>query len=60
MDGGGKTVQGRQDGFVAHVLLRLRRKQGVDARRQAVSDGMADNGVAVGHGFIALSIRRRG
>jgi len=38
------------DGFIRHVLPRLRREQAVDQRRLAVGDGVANDGVAVGHG----------
>ena len=38
------------NGFVCHVLLRGLREQPVNQRRLAVGDGVADDGVAVGHG----------
>ena len=38
------------NGFVRHVLLRGLREQPVNQRRLAVGDGVADDGVAVGHG----------
>ena len=37
-------------GGIDHVLARRGGKPGVDLRRLAVGDGVADDGVAIGHG----------
>jgi hypothetical protein len=44
IDGGGKAVLLGEDGLVADVLPGLGGEQGVDARRLAVADRVAEHG----------------
>jgi hypothetical protein len=50
----GKAVYRRQDRPVVEVLPGLLRESGVDERRLAVRDGIAEDGVVVGHDAISL------
>ena len=49
VDGGGEPADGRLDRLVGEVLRRLPRELGVDLRGLAVSQRLAEQGVAVRH-----------
>src|SRR3989338_1536351 len=55
LDGCGKSVQRRFDGFVADVLPGLFREHQVNQRRFAVGDGVADDGISISHDDYSLS-----
>jgi hypothetical protein len=48
-DGGDESIERRFDQAVLQILVRVARERPVDERRLAVTDRVADDGVAVGH-----------
>ena len=47
--GTGEAVERRQEGFISQILPGLCREGGMDTRRLGMGDGIAENGITVGH-----------